>query len=143
MVPRVSAGVGVCAEVRRRRPEVCTTRKLGVRRAIGAGVLLGAAAGAGGCAGDAAGMQGKKAVSGCCIVRAAATGVRRSAMYGGGSCQMSVRRRWDERGGDEGSGDEVGVARDAGWGTLLRGGVKPQEVLEESALQLSESREGG
>ena len=67
MVLQVSADVGVCAEVRRRRPEVRTTRKLGVRRAIGAGVLLGAAAGAGGCAGDAAGMQGKKAVSGCCI----------------------------------------------------------------------------
>ena len=82
----------MCAEVRRRHPEVRTTRKLGVRRAIGAGVLLGAAAGAGGCAGDAAGMQGKKAVSGCCIVRAAVTGVKRSA----------VRRRWDERGGDEG-----------------------------------------
>ena len=32
-------------------------------------------------------------------------------MYGGGSCQMSVRRRWDERGGCRGGGDEVGIGR--------------------------------
>ena len=48
-------------------------------------------------------------MSGRCFVRAAAAGVGRSAMYGEGSCQMSVRRRWDERVGGEGTGDEVGV----------------------------------
>ena len=84
-------------------------------------------------------MQGKKAVSGHCFVRAAAAaGVGRSAMYGGGSCQMSVRRRWDERVGGEGGGDEVGIIilswRGSGCRTLLRSGVQQQEVMEENML---------
>ena len=71
--------------------------------------------------GCATGVQGKKAVSACCFARAATAGTGRSAMYGGGICQMSVRRRWDERVGceviaDEGEcavscGEVVGVAR--------------------------------
>ena len=49
-------------------------------------------------------------MSGRRFVRAAAAGVGRSAMYGGGGGQISVRRRWDGRGGCEGGGDEVGIA---------------------------------
>ena len=75
-------------------------------------------------------------MSGRCLVRATAAGVGRSAMYGGGSCQMSVRRRWEERVGGEGTG---------GWGcqlswrcsgcrTLLRSGVQQQEVMDENLL---------
>ena len=87
----------VSACVRRRRREVCTSRRLGVFRTAGAGVLQGVAAAVGRSAGCASRVQGKKAVSACCLVRAAAGGMGRSAMYGGGSCQMSVRRLWDER----------------------------------------------
>ena len=61
-------------------------------------------------------------------------------MYGGGSCQMSVRRRWDERVGCEVSVDEGGLPFFAGGGgcsTLLRCGIQQQEVLEENVLHLS------
>ena len=82
--------------MRRRRREGCTCRT------VGAGVWQGAAAAMGRGASGSAGVQGKKAVSGRCFVHAAAAGMGRSAMYGGGSCQMSARRRWDERVGCEG-----------------------------------------
>ena len=69
-------------------------------------------------------------MSGRCVVRAA-VGVGRSEMYGCGSCQMSVRRRWDERVGCEGGGDKWIRVR-----TFLRSGVQQQEIVDQSALQL-------
>ena len=73
-------------------------------------------------------------MSGRCFVRVAVVGVGRSAIYGGGSCQMSVRHRWAGRGECEEGRDGVGVVgfrgEVVGVGRWMRSGAQQQKMLE-------------